>query len=233
VSPLAHSRGRPAFTLIELLVVIAIIGVLIALLLPAVQAAREAARRAQCTNNLKQIGLALHGYHDTIGVFPPAAFTWAPFDVANNCKNPQRSHGLFTYILPWMEQRPVFDAINFTFSAGTTNGALQYGIVAGLVQTTALSTVVSSYFCPSDSRRAQDTSGPDSLAPYSPGSYAANIGTWDTIRFFGCPFYDETDGAFSRDYVYRIAEIRDGTSQTVFVGEQSRFLNDPETFFGF
>ena len=92
---------RPAFTLIELLVVIAIIAVLIALLLPAVQAAREAARRIQCTNNLKQIGLAMHNYHDVNGCLPPGVkgCCWGSWIV---------------YILPYIEQQNMFNAWNST-----------------------------------------------------------------------------------------------------------------------
>jgi prepilin-type N-terminal cleavage/methylation domain-containing protein/prepilin-type processing-associated H-X9-DG protein len=231
--PRRPSARRPGFTLIELLVVIAIIAVLIALLLPAVQAAREAARRAQCTNNLKQTGIALHGYHDAVRCFPPASYSWATSDVSNNCSNQNRSHGVFTYTLPYMEQRAVFDAINFNFAAGISGPGTQYGVVPGFIQTTALSASVSSYFCPSDSLRTQDRTGNDSFAPYSPGSYGANCGTWDTVRWFKCPSYLETDGAFGRDFVYGAASYGDGLSATMFVGETSRFLNDPETFFGF
>ncbi len=222
-----------AFTLIELLVVIAIIAVLIALLLPAVQSAREAARRSQCVNNLKQMGIALYGYHDTMGCFPPASYSWSPSDVSNNCSNQNRSHGLFTYILPFMEQRSIYNSVNFVFAVGISGAGLQYGVSPGAVQTTALSALVSSYLCPSDSRRTQDSTGNDSYCPYSPGSYGANCGTWDTIHYYTCPSYLETNGAFSRDFIYRVASITDGTSGTLFVGETSRFLNDPETFFGF
>ena len=106
----ASPKRRFAFTLVELLVVIAIIGILIALLLPAVQAAREAARRSQCTNNLKQIGVALHLYHDTHKTFP-AGFLfkgdgdWATYDQ-------KRNFGTWSVmILPYMEQKPVYDQI--------------------------------------------------------------------------------------------------------------------------
>ena len=101
-----YSRRTRGFTLVELLVVIAIIGILVAMLLPAVQAAREAARRLQCSSNLKQIGLATMNYENTHGVYPPAYFL---FDW-NNWDN---GHYFFTYILPYMEQQQIYDQYNF------------------------------------------------------------------------------------------------------------------------
>src|SRR5688572_17420401 len=99
---------RRAFTLIELLVVIAIIAVLIGLLLPAVQAAREAARRAQCVNNLKQIGLALHNYHDVHGSFPPGGISNNTFGSFG--RNSSSLNGWQLYILPQLEQTPLYNA---------------------------------------------------------------------------------------------------------------------------
>jgi prepilin-type N-terminal cleavage/methylation domain-containing protein len=103
-----HHRG---FTLIELLVVIAIIGVLIALLLPAVQAAREAGRRSQCANNLKQLGLAIHGYLDVHGVMPLGSFKLPPPVGGDPCMGGHEA-GVFIAMLPLLEQAPLFNAFN-------------------------------------------------------------------------------------------------------------------------
>src|SRR5947208_1284614 len=108
---MTRPRPRSGFTLIELLVVIAIIGVLIALLLPAVQQAREAARRVQCTNNLKQIGLGLHTYQAAVGAFPPG---WISRPDPLTGDNAGPGWGWASMILPQLEQKPVFDAINFS-----------------------------------------------------------------------------------------------------------------------
>src|SRR4051812_17071517 len=110
---------RRAFTLIELLVVIAIIGVLIALLLPAVQAAREAARRAQCTNNLKQMGLALHNYETVAGAFPPSNV----LSGVGNTVSWRNGWSVHARILPFMEQGVTFNAVNFTFDHRSAQNA--------------------------------------------------------------------------------------------------------------
>jgi len=130
---------RRGFTLIELLVVIAIIGVLIALLLPAVQAAREAARRAQCVNNLKQVGIAMHNYHDQMGAFPPGGMTLNGDPWGTNANYLSWR----AMILPQMEQGTVYNAINFnvnTWAGGNDPGAMF----------TAWRTVLNVWLCPSD-----------------------------------------------------------------------------------
>jgi len=174
-----HRRG---FTLVELLVVIAIIGILVALLLPAVQAAREAARRMQCSNNLKQIGLGLQGYHDTYRMFP-----WGGRNHVNCCNSNVRDFWNWTYyILPYMEQQPLFDE---------QNTAAVYA------------TPISFYYCPT--RRPVQT-----YRRTSRGDYAGNSGS-DTRP-------SAADGVFiqSNRRPVRIADIRDGTSNTIMVGEK-------------
>ncbi len=231
----SRSRG---FTLIELLVVIAIIAILIALLLPAVQAAREAARRSQCVNNLKQMGVAIHNYHDVVGVFPCTAIMHNATDLATNCSSvgagQSRSHGLFTSILPYIEQGNLFNAVNFSFSAGSTSGNLMFGILPGAVQFTAFSSAVNTYICPSDTTlQKSNTTVVDQGTAYVPGSYASNNGTLDTVHGNICWQYTASDGAFSRDWFYSAAGITDGLSNTLFLGEASRFLNDPEIYFNY
>ncbi len=200
-----HIRG---FTLIELLVVISIIGVLIALLLPAVQAAREAARRAQCTNNLKQMGIALQNYHDSLGAFPPGYVSG--FD--RNGADTGPGWGWAAMILPQMEQGNLFNSINFSLPIEEpANGTVRLvGIQA--------------FLCPSDTVKPIWTATQHDLmgkpvAPICDVSPSNYIGMYGTTE----PGVDGV-GIFSRNSKIAIRDITDGTSQTIIVGERSHHL---------
>jgi prepilin-type N-terminal cleavage/methylation domain-containing protein/prepilin-type processing-associated H-X9-DG protein len=188
---------RQGFTLIELLVVISIIAVLIALLLPVVQAAREAARRAQCINNLKQIGLALHSYHSIHGVFPMGG--------SKNMRQLPDIYDMWTcwsghaMILPHLEQKPLYDAINFNWAPIGFPGDPPI-----LINGTATNAVVRTFLCPSDPRTG---SGGNS------NSYAACYGT-TTIDPEG-----QSTGLFTFYSTYPISSVTDGTSNAIAFAE--------------
>jgi len=159
-------RSLQGFTLVELLVVIAIIGILIALLLPAVQAAREAARRSQCVNNLKQIGLAAQNYHDTHRVFPPAGLNYGalgavPTVMPNNIMNTSG----FVLMLPFLEQQPLYSRYNQNASASDSiyNGAKAGSTIAGTPtggNDAIAATQLPAFLCPSDDgQRVMGTGG--------------------------------------------------------------------------
>lgn len=144
------SKHRPAFTLIELLVVIAIIAILIALLLPAVQQAREAARRTHCKNNMKQLGLALHNYHDVSRVFPPSAIH--PGTTGSNVPgripaNSVRNHTGYLMILPYLDLAPVYNLVDFSVATGEADWQ---GIGGGNTQTALHNLKLAAFICPSD-----------------------------------------------------------------------------------
>jgi prepilin-type N-terminal cleavage/methylation domain-containing protein/prepilin-type processing-associated H-X9-DG protein len=203
-------RRRRGFTLIELLVVIAIVGVLVGLLLPAVQAAREAARRAYCVNNLKQIGLALHNYHDALGTLPMGYAALSPF--RDGATETAPGWGWGAMILAQLEQGPLFDALNLRMPVEAVHNA------------TVIRAIVTSYLCPSDV-----TSGPfpvtdaagNVLATTAPSSYAACVGGNETDTATGINNDGLGRGVMFRNSRTRLAEVTDGTSLTIAVVERA------------
>ncbi len=223
--------------MIELLVVIAIIAILVALLLPAVQQAREAARRSSCKNNLKQMGLALHNYHDTYRVLPPGHVEQWPDRVAQDPNN-SSPWGWGAYILPMMEQGPLYDSLQV--------GKLSLDEVIDVEQYPALSVLVTqpiqSYRCPSDTAPAINER--NKLRKHNVGitgsrqvacatsnyvanngacSQNANVNSWFVYSLIGT---DEKAGAiFTEDSNCRFSDITDGLSNTVLLGERCWELN--------
>jgi prepilin-type N-terminal cleavage/methylation domain-containing protein/prepilin-type processing-associated H-X9-DG protein len=195
-------QPRSAFTLVELLVVIAIIGILIALLLPAVQAAREAARRSQCTNNVKQIALAFHNYHDVYKTFP--RYVYRTTSGSGGLCSHWEGFSAHTMILPYIEQQTVYDVVSGLWKT-TPDG--HDGWRTGTFQNIRR-TRLSAFLCPSDSSR----SGGDTGNCNYPVSQGCSVG-WTR------PNNAQNNGVFGREWDRNIADIRDGTSNTIMVGE--------------
>ncbi|MDB5384820.1 MAG: prepilin-type cleavage/methylation protein [Planctomycetaceae bacterium] len=185
---------RPGFTLIELLVVIAIIAVLIALLLPAVQQAREAARRSQCKNNLKQVGVALHNYHEAASTLPPGRIV-NPIDGNGHC------FSAYAHLLPYLDQAPLYSQINFGANPDDTAGP----------DAAALAVSLQVLLCPSDPFVIMQAGCGIHNYPLNTGTtYPVSVNNPTRTAITG-PFYENSN--------VRFKDFTDGLSQTVCVSE--------------
>jgi prepilin-type N-terminal cleavage/methylation domain-containing protein len=199
-----YTQRKQAFTLVELLVVIAIIGVLVALLLPAVQSAREAARRMSCSNNLRQMAIGVHNHHDTLGYFPHAASETPTLDCCSADKNNRLGFSWAFHILPFIEQQNIYDQTDYNVISVSP---------------------VKTYFCPT--RRA-----PGKYTTSAKTDYAANIGNVPTSSGFRDNW--GADGAFVRQWkkpqsvalgtpienFRRMGDFSDGTANTLLIAEK-------------
>lgn len=218
-----HSGG---FTLVELLVVIAIIGVLVALLLPAVQAAREAARRMSCGSNLRQLGLAMHSYHDTYNTLPYTTAAWGASGVTNSVDN--RGWSWNSFILPYIEQQPVYSQINFSDFVPVNNNR------------TLLKNPIPIGTCPSDGKlkRVRPYGLPTQplyVEAVASSSYVTSGGPFNTgdPGMRGAPPSLPTQAARGMFYyeavTVRFAQVTDGLSNTIMLGEITfRDANTPQ-----
>jgi prepilin-type N-terminal cleavage/methylation domain-containing protein/prepilin-type processing-associated H-X9-DG protein len=223
-----NAPRRPGFTLIELLVVIAIIAILIALLVPAVQKVREAAARTQCTNNLKQIGLAIHGYHDTKLAMPPAATPdILPWKTPQTAGDANWGSSWMVYILPFLEQASIGNKWLHSGQSGWQNSN-NNALIRGMV--------IPNYRCPSTALpewNPYTTTLPGSGSPgFMYTTYVAISGsTTDVgVKTFATNIVS-VQGVLvyqSRNFLDRVkmTSITDGTSNTMMVGEQSNHLRD-------
>jgi len=215
----ARNRG---FTLVELLVVIAIIGVLVALLLPAVQAAREAARRTSCTNNIRQLGIAMHNHHDIYGRFPPGCA---------NDKTPFGTHASGSgwgsswkvYLLPYVEQNNIYD--KWVFAGGSSG----YSHSANMQLVNRVT--IESYRCPSSVLPEFYASSYNAgqilmFTSYTGIAGAGGAAPFNSFHNSGSYGYGADDGALYANSQVNMAALTDGTSNTVIIGEQSDHLRD-------
>jgi len=224
---------RSAFTLIELLVVIAIIAILIALLLPAVQQAREAAHRTQCKNNLKQFGLALHNYQETHRVFPMAIQYTGKFTPAYSANAGGTGFGWSYYLLPFVDQGPLANQFDDNYPLGNT------GIPQSVKNTTLAQTTLEMFRCPSDQMALVVNSNNSGEVGYMPNqartSYKGSAG----------PFYNATNifttNTASKQYngffqglhsSVRVRDFPDGMSNTIAMGEVKYDLTTGTRLYG-
>jgi prepilin-type N-terminal cleavage/methylation domain-containing protein/prepilin-type processing-associated H-X9-DG protein len=200
---------RRAFTLIEVLVVISVIGVLVALLLPAIQSARDAARRAQCTNNLKQIGLALLNYETTHKSFPSGYVS--SYDGDGNDTGP--GWGWCAFILPQMEESAIYHVIHFDLPIEDPNNGVRVANIPG-------------FFCPTDdAKRVWQAKNRD--ASGNPIALICEVAASNYVGMYGTtePGVDG-DGIFFRNSKISLKDITDGTSKTIAVGERAHQLGN-------